>query len=96
MTSETGDDALVLTGGTCPAIFNDIDAHLGAVAPGETVKLIASAGEQVASIARGLKADGHTIIGTERDDDSVSMTVRRQSGSPSDNAGECCPGGSCR
>ena len=61
---------LDLRGEVCPAPFIKTKVKIESMPPGEILEVTVS-GEAVETIPRGMKEDGHKIVGVEREDNGV-------------------------
>ena len=74
---EVGVKEVDLTGEVCPMTFVKAKLHLDRVAPGEALTLVLKAGDQVRSVPRSLRDEGHKIEAVHREADRFHLLVRR-------------------
>jgi len=67
-----------LTGEVCPMAFVRAKVHLDRLAPGQTLTLVLKGGDQIRSVPRSLRDEGHVIEAVERrEDDRFALRVRK-------------------
>ena len=71
------DSTLELQGVVCPLNFVKTKLKLETMQKGEILKVILSRGEPERNVPRSLRREGHEILKTEMDEDTISLWVRK-------------------
>lgn len=66
-----------LTGTVCPMTFFKAKLLLDQLAPGDLIELTLKGGDQMQSVSKGIKEEGHRIQEVRREGDRYVLLVRR-------------------